>query len=36
LYINGYESTSCTPSLASVSSGSRKYRSRVTWFLKVP
>jgi hypothetical protein len=36
LYINGYESTSCTPSSACASSGSRKYHSWVTWFhLKV-
>jgi hypothetical protein len=27
LYFNGYESTSCTPSLASKNSGSRKYHS---------
>jgi hypothetical protein len=32
LYFNGYESNSCTPSSASVSSGSRKYHSWVTWF----
>jgi hypothetical protein len=32
LYFNGYESTSCTSSSASVSSGSRKYHSWVTWF----
>jgi hypothetical protein len=32
LYFNGYESTSCTPSSASVSSESRKYHSWVTWF----
>jgi hypothetical protein len=29
---NGYESTSCMPSSASASSGSRKYHSYVTWF----
>jgi hypothetical protein len=27
LYFNGYESTSCTPCLASASSGSKKYHS---------
>jgi hypothetical protein len=32
LYSNGYESTSCTPSSASASFGSRKYHSWVTWF----
>jgi hypothetical protein len=32
LYFNGYESTSCTSSSASVSSGSRKYHSWVRWF----
>jgi hypothetical protein len=32
LYFNVYESTSCMPSSASVSSRSRKYHSRVTWF----
>jgi hypothetical protein len=32
LYFNSYESTGCTPSLASASSGSRKYHSWVTWF----
>jgi hypothetical protein len=32
LYFNGYGSTSCTPSSASVSSGSRKYHSWVMWF----
>jgi hypothetical protein len=32
LYFNSYESTSCTPSSASVSFGSRKYHSWVTWF----
>jgi hypothetical protein len=30
LYFNSYESTNCTPSLVSVSSGSRKYHSWVT------
>jgi hypothetical protein len=32
LYFNGYDSPNCTPSSASVSSGSRKYHSWVTWF----
>jgi hypothetical protein len=32
LYFNSYESTSCTLSSASVSSGSRKYHFWVTWF----
>jgi hypothetical protein len=32
LYFNGYKSTSCTLSSASVSSRSRKYHSWVTWF----
>jgi hypothetical protein len=31
LYFNGYESTSCMPSSASVCSKSRKYHSWVTW-----
>jgi hypothetical protein len=32
LYFNDCESTSCMPSLASASSGSRKYHSWVMWF----
>jgi hypothetical protein len=32
MYFNGYESTNYTPSPVSVSSGSRKYHSSVTWF----
>jgi hypothetical protein len=32
LYFNGFESTSCTPSSASVSSESKKYHSWVMWF----
>jgi hypothetical protein len=32
LYFNDYEITSCMPSLASVSSGLRRYHSWVTWF----
>jgi hypothetical protein len=32
LYFNGYESTSCMPSSASLSSGSRKYHSWVMWY----
>jgi hypothetical protein len=32
LYFNGYESTSCMPSLASVSSGSKRHHSWVAWF----
>jgi hypothetical protein len=32
LYFNGYKSTSCMPSSASASSGSRKCHSLVTWF----
>jgi hypothetical protein len=32
LYFNTYKSISCTPSSASVSSGSRKYHSWVTWY----
>jgi hypothetical protein len=31
LYFNVYESIGCTPSSASVSSGSRKYCSLITW-----
>jgi hypothetical protein len=32
LYFNGYESTNCMPSSASLSSGSRKYHSWVMWY----